>query len=103
MLYRQGDVLLIKVNSIPNNLKEAEPESGRYILARGEATGHHHSVETGPALMFVCPEESILYLDVVRPVELVHQEHAAILIEPGQYQVVRQREYMPSEVRYVAD
>ena len=44
-IFRQGDVLLIKTTK-KNDLGEPiKAESGRMILARGEATGHHHSVD----------------------------------------------------------
>jgi hypothetical protein len=37
------------------------------------------------------------------PVALEHEDHDTIMIPPGTYQVVRQREYSPGAVRYVAD
>lgn len=46
--YRQGDVLLIKLSDAEARrvLLEgrAQPSTDRVILARGEATGHAHSV-----------------------------------------------------------
>ena len=32
-----------------------------------------------------------------------HQEHAAIALEPGDYEVVLQREYTPEAIRRVRD
>ena len=34
---------------------------------------------------------------------VTHDEHATIMLPPGAYRVIRQREYAPEEVRYVAD
>jgi hypothetical protein len=33
----------------------------------------------------------------------VHEEHGAITVPAGLYRVVRQREYVPGDYRYVAD
>lgn len=49
---RQGDVLLIPVDRIPDTAKEVEPAKGLPpILAYGEVTGHAHGVY-GRAKMF---------------------------------------------------
>ena len=37
------------------------------------------------------------------PVRLVHEQHAAIVLGPGVYEVVRQREYTPEAIRRVVD
>ena len=41
--FRQGDVLVIPVATIPASAQEVQPRNGRLIVAEGEATGHHHS------------------------------------------------------------
>lgn len=41
--YRQGDIFLEMVDKIPNGAKSVQADGGRLIVARGEATGHHHS------------------------------------------------------------
>ena len=98
-MLRQGDVLLREVLELPAGVKRIKT-AGRVILAKGEATGHNHTL----------PETAELYeLDgrtwVVVPEisELVHQEHDAIQIAPGIYWVVRQREYTPEAMRRVSD
>src|SRR3990167_8543559 len=43
---RQGDVFLEKSDSsIPKDAVKVKSENKRLILRRGEATGHHHSVD----------------------------------------------------------
>jgi hypothetical protein len=37
------------------------------------------------------------------PAALEHDEHDTITLPPGSYRIVRQREYAPEEIRYVAD
>lgn len=43
------------------------------------------------------------FLEVTEPVHLTHEEHTAHAILPGIYQVPRQVEYTPQELRRVAD
>lgn len=41
--YRQGDVLIERVGSLPQKLANVKPENHRVPLAHGEVTGHAHS------------------------------------------------------------
>lgn len=102
MTYRQGDVGLRLVTRTPKGKKQ-DAENGRIILARGEATGHHHSVCAGKAGMTI--EDDGVRLLSVGPegVTLDHQEHATITLLPGTYEVIQQREYTPEEIRSVVD
>ena len=99
-MYRQGDVLLVATEATPSG-KKVKAEAGRLILARGEATGHHHSVSARNATMF--DEAGKFLLVVADQATLDHQEHSAIEVAPGAYWVVRQREYTPEEIRRVQD
>lgn len=102
-MYRQGDVLLVRIDAIPEGGRAVEAEDGRLILARGEVTGHHHSVAMVAAEL-VDVEARGVFLRIMEATPLVHQEHAAIVLEPGTYEVRRQREYEPGELpRQVAD
>lgn len=105
-IIRQGDVLVRRIKRLPKNLKPAEAENGRYVLAHGEATGHHHSFALSDrvALFREDGSGSGLYLSITgEPAALEHQEHTALVLEPGHYEVRRQREYSPEAVRRVAD
>lgn len=104
-MIRQGDVLLVPISEIPkrDNRKPERATGGRIVLARGEATGHHHSVPKGAATLVRSIDEEWAYLQVHEPVELEHQEHAPIQLSPGDYEVRRQREYSPAEIRNVLD
>src|SRR3546814_8010334 len=42
--YRQGDVLLVPCTDIPTRAFEEAAENGRVVLARGERTGHAHTM-----------------------------------------------------------
>lgn len=106
-IYRQGDVLIVPVATIPDGASIVARENGRVVLAHGEVTGHHHSI-LAPDVTLVSSEEAEqlrMWLTVTapEPVELTHQEHDTILIPPGLYEVRRQREYAPEGLRNVSD
>lgn len=96
-MYRQGDVLLVRIEAIPTNAKICP---GPVILAEGEVTGHAHEIPSGAQLWQLEEKRFVL---TQHEVELTHQEHASIRLEPGAYEVRRQREYEPKANRYVAD
>lgn len=98
---RQGDVLITSVEIIPNGMKKAKGENGRIILARGEATGHHHGVAAESADWWKQGAEQ--YLNVRTAVPVVHQEHAPGLLIPGKKRVTTQRQYTPKAIQKVLD
>ena len=103
-MYRQGDVLLMPIKGTAMGKEPStaiEPVNGRIILALGEATGHHHSLKANVGTLFEREEKRYLRMDIDAPLE--HQEHGAILIPRGTYQVVIQREYHPEAIRNVQD
>jgi hypothetical protein len=99
---RQGDVYLIPVSEFPKNIKIVNRENERIILAKGEVTGHHHAIKNKSANLFKSLDET-LFLEVTENVELEHEEHSAIEIEPGLYKMIPQREYHPLEIKKVVD
>lgn len=102
-MYRQGDLLLIRVDAVPEG-RRVEAEHGRLILARGEVTGHHHSVAVADAELIDGSEGVFLRIMAATGTGLEHQEHATVTLEPGVYEVRRQVEYEPGELpRQVAD
>lgn len=99
--YRQGDVLLKQVDQIPSDASPMDPDEGRVVLAYGEVTGHAHAIESMLATMFKKGDKE--YLKALPGALLRHEEHAPIEIEPGTYEIVHQREYVPQSWRLVAD
>jgi hypothetical protein len=103
-IYRQGDVLIVSVKEVPANLDPVERENGRVVLAHGEVTGHAHVITGEGAALFLDPKLMAVFMTVRgAPVALEHQEHDPIVIPPGAYRVIRQREYAPEEIRNVTD
>lgn len=122
--YRQGDVLLRAIDpaQLPAATAAIPRQGGRIVLAEGEATGHAHAVlsrdarlvgerrattqppATAPGTQPAAPAPGtqpltprrFLVLDA--PADVVHEEHAPIALPAGVYEVVIQREYVPSEV-----
>lgn len=117
-IYRQGDVMLVKVDGLPHDMIFREPDLSaefRLVLAYGEATGHAHAIYPE-----VIAEDEIRpidhhlpvkaweagaerYIQVLEKTALKHEEHAPIPLDPGIYKVVRQREYDPQQARLMAD
>lgn len=102
---RQGDVLLVPVDTVPKG-KKVKKDNGRVILAYGEVTGHAHAFESDVATLvdhtrtadgreFITVKEA--------EVPLTHEEHSTVVVGPGGYEVRRQVEYSPEEIRKVAD
>lgn len=100
MIYRQGDILIRKIKSAPKGERERVADG---ILAHGEVTGHCHRIaDHAAAELFNCGEG--MYLSVGSGgVSIVHDEHDPIVLSRGNYEVIRQREYSPEEIRNVAD
>jgi len=99
-IVRQGDVLLVPVEGLPERRHERVVEGPRIVLAEGEATGHAHVVlgsarlvHSTAALSWRAADRT--HLVVEEPASLVHDEHDAIGLLPGTYEVRRQREYTP--------
>jgi hypothetical protein len=104
-MYRQGDVLIVPVERIPDGVETIACNDSRVVLAHGEATGHAHAIRDDRAALFRDRRLATVFLSVCgdAPVALEHDEHATIALPPGAYLVVRQREYHPQADRHVAD
>jgi hypothetical protein len=103
----QGDVMFIRVNDLPKNLDVAKEENGKFIVAHS-GTGHHHVIDSKNAQMLIDKTNVFIsYIKVSKPTEVEHQRsfdtHQSLLLAPGNYEVRRQREYVPKGFRRVAD
>ena len=95
---QQGDVIVTKVIGIKGK------KLNHLTLARGEATGHHHTITEGEAELY--EESGVLFLRVIsEKATLTHQEHKPIIIEEGEYQIgiVREYSHFDEESRRVQD
>jgi len=101
-VYRQGDVLLVPVNTAPKKVKKVERDNDRVILAYGEVTGHAHAILDKSVSLNETPTKK-RFLDAPDGATLTHEEHGTVILPSGVYEVKRQQEYSPEEIRDVAD
>ena len=97
---RQGDVLIRAAKDVPTGTTEAQ-ENGRSILAHGEVTGHAHALITDE--LIVNAGDKGRFVSLVKETELHHEEHGTVKLGPGKFEIRRQEEYSPLEIRQVAD
>src|SRR5262249_6734919 len=99
VMFRQGDVLVMEVAAIPDDAVAVPSQAGRFVLADGEVTGHAHVVPSGGTALLDDDGERYLRVTGEQGAPLTHEEHDTIVLPPGDYAVVRQREYTPERVR----
>jgi len=92
-MQRQGDLLIVEVDMIPESAKPVDHQ----VLAEGEATGHFHRLNLGQ----VYEQEGTLFfrIDSAHVATLSHEEHGTVEFPGGNYKVIRQREYQPKGLR----
>lgn len=104
-MYRQGDVLIVAVESIPETAIAIARGKRGVVLAEGEVTGHAHRIPSRHASLYRTDTDA-RYLRVMgpAPVQLRHEEHSTVSLPPGSYRVTIHREYQPGELpRQVQD
>lgn len=95
-----------KLNSADRETYGYHPEKG-LVLAQGESRNHYHAFrETEKVEMFelVANDNKRLFIVVNNPVQLVHEEHNPIHLEPNIYELFFQYQYdFQDEYARVAD
>lgn len=111
---RQGDVLLVRVASLPANTAQRKRDQGRVILAYGEVTGHCHQVIGKSVIHYDAPNateaaKQLLadagmtmelseanapsFLDIGATATVEHDEHTTHTLAPGCYVSLIQTEW----------
>lgn len=86
--YRQGDLYLQRVSSVPSSARlQAD-----LVLSYGEITGHAHRIQH-PLSAQIWNRAEASYLEVIQGARLIHEEHLPIALPPGVYRFWMQREY----------
>ena len=121
--HQQGDVILLKVSEAEfnhdSNLSQqlshrTDAHKTRAVLAEGEATGHYHAVYMEDMLdnagITLCANseydrQNRGIIVTGAPVELKHEEHDTITLEPGYYlqRIVKEYDHISGITRRVAD
>lgn len=101
-MYRQGDLLLKKIDDFPNaRIVKSWIEGNETILLHGEVTGHSHKL-VGDFDLYRDGTNNV-YFEIKGDAKVIHDEHHTIDLPTGKYALIRQREYTPKEVVYVRD
>lgn len=107
----QGELLLVRVDSLPESATPVPPVNGQLIVGHSE-TGHHHSINTesfpGVELFEIPGDVLDGYIKVGRPfADLVHlrdfDQHETLRLPEGTWHIRRQREYAPDGWQAVCD
>jgi len=107
----QGDVLVRRIDKLPQGVTEQAPDNGALVVAHSE-TGHHHAVDATGCKLYQGSDPLVAYLMVesVDFADLVHHrtfdthETLRLCAPPGSiWEVRRQREEAPEGWRRVLD
>ena len=109
-IQRQGDVLLIPTAKPTSKTTAIPLEAGDLVvLTHSKVTDHTHAIEveshgSKPTVDFVLNALTLeRYIHARKPVTVRHEEHGALELPAGWYEVRIQREYERGAVRNVAD
>lgn len=110
-IYRHGDVLIHDYTSadkeretiIANSKRVEYNKDSILTLAEGEKTHHYHNVYAtkGSAVTSYVQNDQVVAFEVADKCSfLKHNEHDYIIVKPGFYRVLLQRDYRPFELKY---
>ena len=82
----QGDILMRRIDKLPDNVTEIQPENGKFVLAHSEA-GHHHAVKAKKDVSFYqsANDNMVAYLVVNNTTCLVEHERSFHTHEPFEF------------------
>ena len=98
MMYRHGDLLITKINAIPEDTVQISDK----IIAEGEISGHKHEI-FGSAQVNIRPsfigrqinENSEVWFNAFDEIKLKHEEHKTLEIPKGVYKVTKEQQFDP--------
>lgn len=110
----QGDVLIVRVESIPEGVALCPRDKNNAIIVTHSETGHHHVIERKRVSMYQDPKDPLTaWLEVhgeeglPNVAELIHKRshhtHETLEIPTGKYMIRRQRQYTPKGWERVVD
>ena len=108
----QGDLLIRRIEKLPEGLKRISAEKAQYVVAHSE-TGHNHVIDASPNIsLYSSGDPMISYLQVIEATDATeallkhlrsYDTHETIKIPAGIFEIRRQREYTPQGWRRVED
>jgi hypothetical protein len=103
-MYRQGDILIKKINNrnefnrLAESPRYAVIKSDDFVVAEGEATGHmHRLVSPGMTTLSTTWDRIVDFVRLAEAGTLTHDEHGTIDLEAGDYEISQEREENASE------
>lgn len=108
-LAAQGDVIFRRVSVVPVDATEVPRASDEPIVVAHSETGHHHVVKArrDDAKVYATASALLSFLVLTNRAEVEHQRdfdtHESLCLEPGVWEVRRQRERAPEGWRRVED
>jgi len=88
--YRQGEILIFKVKSIPKTYNAPKPILNG-VIREGEKEGHEHKVEGSGQLAMFGEDEGVIKVSGGKAT-ITHPEHKDIKLPEGEYVVKVQKE-----------
>lgn len=101
--YQQGDVLLKKIDALPNGAESVKPQARGVVVAWGEVTGHAHVLDPRNVTEFEIG--GMRFLEVRETSPMTHEEHDPQVVAPGIYEIggVVEKDWLADAVRPVVD
>lgn len=94
---RQGDLNFLEVSSIPKGVKKVATG----VITHSDSTSHTHRLVGGVLFQ---TKDGKQYADVKTKATVKHEEHGAITLSKGYWEIRRQREYtMKDATKIVVD
>ena len=103
IIHQHGDLILVKVDSIPVPAKRVEKVKKGYVLEMGEGV-HAHVLEDIEGVE-VFEDKGEIYVRISQKARINHEEHGIQTLQPGTYKkrIERVWDYETEESRKVFD
>jgi hypothetical protein len=103
----QGELSVRRIEAIPPDAVQQTPTGHHWIVGHSE-TGHHHVVDVQHCRLFEPPgNDLVCYLQLAEPTMLehlrAHDQHEALELPAGIWEIRRQREWTPEGERRAID
>lgn len=100
--YRHGDISFHPRAKVPAGAKIEQRDA--YIVAYGEATGHHHEItfpveqkKNAPKVTIHTCDDGRRFVELDYVGHLNHPEHGLLMLERGVYEIIEEQERDPFE------
>jgi len=88
---RQGDLMFIKVNTIPKTAKLVK--SG--VILHSDTTSHEHKIVGGKLYK---TKKGDQFAESSGKTTVTHEEHGTLFLSKGKTKIVRQRQYVGNDM-----